>query len=243
MPKVRRSLLPIAALLAFLLSEVPAFAATMTQTQVVSLQTTGFTDSSSLTFDKFNIEGQRLDSIEFQFSGHVEGAVRLENQSSSPRTITTFMGATLTLRRPDDAILLILSPRVNTSDNLGAFDGTMDFAGASGVVHNNLFDDQSGSTTIVRPSGDLLQFVGPGTFTLQLSSVSNSGDSGGGALTDILNAMASARVTVISTYSGLISPPPLSAVPEPSSFALLGIGGGFTLLFGHWRRRSRRKVA
>ncbi len=243
MPRSRRSLFSFAALLAILLSEMPSSAATLTQTKMVPLQTTGFTDTSSLTFDRFNIAGQQLDTIEFQFSGRIEGGVRLENQSSSARTITTFIGANLTLRRPDNVVLLNLSPRANTSDSLGAYDGVMDFMGSSGVIRNNLVGNQSGTTTIDRPSADLAQFMGPGTFSLLLRSDSDSGDSGGGALTVIFNAMASAEVTVIYTYSTLISPPPLSAVPEPSSFALLGVGGGVTLLFGRWRRRSRRNVA
>ena len=239
----RRLLLPVTSLLAILLNAMPAPAETLTQSKLVPLQTTGFNDSSSLTFDKFDIANNRLDSIDFQFSGHIEGGVRLENQSTSARTITTFIGATLTLKRSDNTVLLNLSPRANTSDNLGANDGTLDFMGTSGMTHNNLSDNRSGSTTIVRPSAELDPFMGSGTFTLLLSSLSNSGDSAGGTVTEIFNAMASAQVTVIYTYSRLISPPPLSVVPEPSSFALLGIGGGFSLVFGHWKWRTRRKVA
>ncbi len=243
MSSIRRSQLSLAALLAILINAVPAEAATLTQTRQVSLRTTGFNDASSLTFDRFNIANNRLDSIEFQFSGHVEGGVRIENLSTAARAITTFIGANLTLRRPDGVVLLNLSPRATALHNLGAYDGTTDFGGPSGDVRANLVGDQSGTTLIERPSADLAQFMGPGTFSLLLRSESDSGDSGGGALVEIFRAMASAEVNVIYTYSRFTSPEDLSTVPEPSSLALLGIGGGATLLFGHYRRRSRRASA
>ena len=97
MPRARRILSPLAAFLAILIGETPASAATLTQTRLVPLRTTGFNDASSLTFERFNREGFRLDSVDFQFSGHIEGGVRLENLSTSARTITTSIGANLTL--------------------------------------------------------------------------------------------------------------------------------------------------
>ncbi len=239
----RRILPPLAALLAVLICEMPASADTLTQTRLVPLQTTGFTDSSSLTFNRFNVADSVLDSIQFQFSGHIEGRVRLENQSGAPRTIATFIGATLTLRRPDNVVLLNISPRAEKSYSLASFDGSVNFADSSGVTDNSLVDDESGSMTFVPPSAELAQFVGPGTFSLTLSTESDSGDSGGGALTTIFNAMASAQVNVIYNYTPVLEPPDPFVIPEPSSFALLGIGGGLTLLCGHWRGRRRRDVS
>jgi len=222
---------------------MPATAATLTQTRQVPLRTTGFTDTSSLTFEKFNVEGFQLDSVDFQFSVHIEGGVRLENQSTLPRTIAMSIGAILSLRTPENELLLSLSPRDERSVDLGAFDGTVDFAGSSGVTLTNLSGDRSGSMSFVRQEGSdvLAQFRGPGNFSRLLSSVSDSGDSGGGALTSIFNAMASAQVTVTYTFTQ-VEPPEPETVPEPSSLALLGIGGGLTLLCGHWRGRWRRSA-
>src|SRR5687767_1854911 len=125
MPCERRILAPLVAFLAVLIGETPASADTLTQTRLVPLRTTGFSDASSLTFDRFNREGFQLDRVDFQFSVHIEGGVRLENRSTSPRTIATSIGANLMLLDPDDnEVLLGLSPRDERSVTLGAFDGT-----------------------------------------------------------------------------------------------------------------------
>ena len=98
MPLARRSLCPFAAFLAILIGGKTASAATLTQTRLVAAPDDGLHRLVEPDFDeRFNIADFRLDSVDFQFSVQIEGGVRLENRSTSARTITTSIGANLTL--------------------------------------------------------------------------------------------------------------------------------------------------
>ena len=235
----RRLLSLVAMLVVLLLGETAAPAAIITQTRSVGFQNLGLNDSSSLVFDRFDTSLGTLSSIGFQLVGHVEGSVGVENLGTAARTISTTLSATLTLTRPDASTLLITTPTASTSDDLAAFDGIMDFGGASGRTHNNLFGDLMTSLTGPTSAADLALFSAPGTIALSLTGVSTSTDIGGANVLTSFDTSASASIVVVYNY--LAAPNPLT-VPEPSSLAVVGVGAGCVLLFGHWRRRTRRVV-
>lgn len=110
-----------------------------------------------------------------------------------------------------------------TSGSLGAFDGNIDFDGASGVRIEESVSD-SYNILLVGGTDDLSAFIGTGTVEFDIvtdanGSLSQSGAGQGGALTTI-------EVDVETRYL-------VNEIPAPGSVALLAMG----TLVGVRRRR------
>lgn len=175
-------------------------------TDSINLTPTDWTNSVSV--PKFDPILGDLVSIRFTLSGHIEGTAAVENFSPSSGTVANLQfSSTLTLTRPDNSVLVITIPVANFTDPLTTFDGTIDFAGASGETHNGIVADDSDTVVSPPPASDLVLFTGPGSISLPVTAAGTSIATGGGNLISSFTQSASATVEVCYTY--VVNVPPV----------------------------------
>jgi len=119
--------------------------------------------------------------------------------------VTMTGGRDIELQRPDTSALLAAEPTVTTNDSATSFDGTLDFAGASGRNYPNLSQTVSQSQGFTCPIAECTFFTGPagapGTVTLPIVALGQSTGSGAGNLTLAFTSRASAVVTVTYVFA------------------------------------------
>ena len=136
------------------------------------------------------------------------------------------------LQRPDMSVLVTTNPVVSSVFNLAAFDGTIDFAGASGVDTGSVSASASDALTSTS-AADFLLFsaAGGGVINMPVLAAGLSTGSGAGNLVTQFTTLAGANVTVTYNYTDA----PTSSVPEPGTLAMAGLG---LLGLGALRRRK-----
>ncbi len=180
-----------------ILSASVSGAGTITYNASVTLSPTNW--NTTLSFPKFDQDCDCLQSICFQLDGHVEGSAKFESMDGSPTTVTMSLQSTITLMRPDLTTLVVVIPLANTSDNVTAFDGLIDFGGTSGKTYadlsGNATDSQCSSS-----AADKALFCGTGNISLPIKALGTSNGSGAGNLILQFATSASAGATVTYTY-------------------------------------------
>lgn len=161
----RRFVVALVASLSFCASVV----AQQCATQSVPLQQTNWTSSASL--PRFDPLLGVLRSVEIQLVASFEGDAYFENLQPGPVTTSTTTVFQTDVQRPDGSVLLSESRTFAFSDNVAAFDGTIDFAGPSGFAHVGYGATSTQSLQLTN-GADLALFSGPagapGTIALPL---------------------------------------------------------------------------
>jgi hypothetical protein len=174
--------------------------------------------NSSVSVSKFDPALGILNKVTFMLTGHVEGSAAFESLDAEPALVEMELAAEITLQRPDLSTLVVALPLVATSDNASAFDGLIDFGGASGKSYAGLANTVSEMSMSMNPL-DLLLFTGPagmpGNITLPVVAEGASTGSGAGNLLLQFATSASADVKVTYEYT----------VPEPATAGLTGLLG------------------
>ena len=164
---------------------------------------------------KFNPALGTLTAVTLTNTGEIAGSIGVENKNNlSEKTIFADLGAYLDISLPTGD-LLTSNPLVSKSYTLPSFDGTVDYAGASGTTEFNLtaVDVQQ---YFVLPL-DLLLFTGAGLLDYSVYASDASFASGGGNTASNFSNAAGVLFSVNYEYD----PAP---VPEPSTVVLLGMG-------------------
>ncbi len=192
-----------------------ALSATAQQTQTqcftdaIPLQSTNWTNTVSI--PKFNANLGTLLSIQFSLTGNVQGTAQAESQDAGPTQVTTSFSASIQLTRPDLSLLVVTLPIANFVDNFTAYDGILDFAGASGETHPNINATDTQMVTSPPPLSDLALFTGVGNIILPVAATGASVATGSGNLVTVFQTMASANVQVCYTYQP--NTPPVLTCP------------------------------
>jgi len=199
-----------------------------TSTLTTGLQTTNFT--SSITLPKFNTALGTLTSVAIDFAGSVTSTIRFESLDASASTVTGTAAATVTLTRPNASQLAVILPTNTRSATEAAFDGVIDFGGASGDIFSNVSGTVTAPTATLTSASDLALFSGAGSIVLPVTGTGSSTITGPGNVVSQINTQASGSAFVVYTYAAA-----LTSIPEPASMALLGASlAGLGLL----RRRA-----
>lgn len=217
---------------------VAAFAAILAPINAVQAST--LTYKSSLDLEKTNFEKQislpkfdsslgKLESILFELSGDVQGAVSLENEDAQAALVTGNLAAEISLKKPDDSLLLVALPTASVEEDLSAYDGTFDFGGTSGVKLTEISNTKKESTLLSIPD-DFTPFVGDGNFNLFLEAIGNSTATGAGNLSARFETYAGANVMVSYTYAKKDEPQRRKKVPESGVPATIFIGLAATMV-------------
>ena len=196
----------------------------------IAIQSTNW--NSAVSIGKFDTTLGMLTSITFSLEGIVNGQARAESLDAQPATVTLDLAGEIKLQRPDMSVLVTTNPVVSSVFNLAAFDGTIDFAGASGVDTGSVSASASDALTSTS-AADFLLFsaAGGGVINMPVLAAGLSTGSGAGNLVTQFTTLAGANVTVTYNYTDA----PTSSVPEPGTLAMAGLG---LLGLGAMRRRK-----
>jgi hypothetical protein len=139
-----------------------------------------------------------LTCVKIEWVAGVAGDARAESLDNAPSIITATLAADIMLDGPSG---FSENPMPSDSEmfNASEHDGTIDFAGTSGVVFPNLAGSEGGTVTFTLPA-DLLPFKGNGTVTFVASATAMSTATGPGNLIQQFMTNASAEVTITYEY-------------------------------------------
>jgi len=212
-----------------------ASAEVFTQTQALPISAPPFTNAPSFaftdwkysspaagipygSFNQFDPTKGMLTAINITFSAQVQTDITMKFTTAS--TITVFVNQIVAnLHLPNGAVLSVALPSISEADK-ETQTGTKQFVKSG----------QGSTSIVITDPGVLALFKGTGTFFLPIDATANTGassDSGNGF------GASQTQVGVTVTIQFVF-------IPEPSSFALVAIGGGCLLGAPHFRRRSKR---
>jgi hypothetical protein len=169
---------------------------TAPQTLAVSDRTTDW--NTVVTANQFNPAFGSLLSVNLTVVGDINAGLAVENLGSTSSSIGLTETADITLTLPGGLGVATAAPSINSTTDLAAFDGTIDFAGPSG---ENLTGLTASESTTLDESGYLPAFIGTGTIGLPISAISPSILTGPADLASELLTEAGATVTISYTYA------------------------------------------
>lgn len=187
-----------------LLCVAAPLAGAATQTHVASVAMTTTDWSVTLQIPRFDANLGDLQSVSFTLGDSLNAMFRVENLASSANTVRDSSKATITLSRPDATGLVQAIAAYEYTNTFPAFDGTIDFGGASGITAPDRLAFASASATTTAPA-DLALFTGTGTIGLPCQAVGRSytSDTAGNVIHGV-STKAAAQVTVVYTYETVV---------------------------------------
>jgi len=211
---------PAIGIVGALCSAGPALAGTLSQSATIPLAATDWSTTAKV--GQFDPSLGTLHDIGFGLTGTLEGKIGVENLEPVSSSVSAGISSTITLSAPGAGQVLSVMPGIAASANLAAFDGKIDFAGASGRTFSGLTNSQSAQTayTVGAPGPQIstAPFIGTGKVALPVTASSSAGVSGPLDLAARTQAAAGAAVTI--KYGGN------SASSGGGTFG----SGGFTLV-------------
>jgi hypothetical protein len=153
---------------------------------------------------KFDPSLGTLSSVDIINQGTINSHIRVENLDQMAATVNAQASGTLALSGPGLSFTPLASTQLQPNDatqsfQAAAFDGAVDYTGASGHDFGTKTASGTQSVTITDPA-TLAQYTGTGTLTFTETAAATSGANGPGNLQSLINSTASAQVTVIYHY-------------------------------------------
>jgi hypothetical protein len=205
------------------------------QTRTIAPQTTGW--SNNVGFQKFNPALGALVDVNLTLTSDVRAQQGFENLGSTASQVSATQTASLALKSLTGQNLLGVVTTLSNVESLLGYDGTADFAGASGIKRDlvgGTFDQVS-----LGDQADLDLFTGKGAIDLTAGANGTSTVDGPGNL--LLDLAEQAGLTIDLTYTYVPDANAsaiLAAVPEPGSLPLFA---GALACAGSAAARRRRK--
>jgi len=175
------------------------------QTSSIPSQTLNW--NQSRTFTKHDPALGPLRAVRIRARNTVNGTVRVESPSPIELLVYSLLWCTTRVELPDTTPVLEVHTYFPFFDPLAAFDGVIDFAGASGADHGSVSIESSAQSTLNSPA-DLALFTAtfPGeTLSLGVAASNASFVIGGGPIVTQLLASAGCDLEVYYDYSAPIT--------------------------------------
>lgn len=171
--------------------------------------------SATLPALQFDSSLGTLEAVAIEITGDLNSGIAVENLGSTTATYSIDQEGSITLELPGATEEITPALAADTGGSLAAFDGTVDFAGTSGVSASGLISADSLTDTL-DDTADLAAFTGNGTIDLPLLSsgtadVEVSGNS-------LLQLGGSTGATIELSYIYL----PTGTVPDGGSVGAYG---------------------
>jgi hypothetical protein len=157
---------------------------------------TGWTKTAQVA--RFDPSLGTLLSVDIVSTGTLQSEFQFENIDAEPGTITGTINGTVTVNVPG-ASPLVTNLTASDSFSAAAYDGTIDFGGASGHDSGTQTHSASQSVTITDAAA-LQQFEGSGSLTVSAHAGATSTASGPGNLLALHSASAGAKVQLVYHY-------------------------------------------
>jgi hypothetical protein len=144
-----------------------------------------------------------LQSVTITLGSTLTGSVQAENPSPLPALYEALLRTHAVVWRPDASEIVRVVPSVASSLQFGGYDGTLDFAGASGITLTGLVATREWHVVLQDPA-DLALFSAASagdTIALAVHAVSASIATGPGPLIVAFGSTVSARITVCYGYA------------------------------------------
>ena len=204
----------------------------------VADKTTGW--SSAVGFQKFNPALGTLEAVNLTITSDVAAKQGFENLGATATSISASQSAALTLALKSGTLLSVVTT-LSGVESLARFDGSVDFAGASGST-SKLSGSDTNATGLF-DQADLTAFTGSGSILLDLSATGTSSAEGPGNMMLDLAEQAGATIDLTYTYVPGADPADSAAdpVPEPGSLAVFGVSLAFAGLGARRSPRSRQE--
>ncbi len=190
----------------------------------LTLQTSGSFDFAApnvndgvIPIQKFDSSLGTLNSVLIEFTGTMQGNAAFENGNINRRTATVIISGLFDLTLPTGNTLSI-SPAIGHSYDLPRYDGSIDFAGASGrtvEITATAFDRQIYTSNTV-----LNALTGSGVANFLFSAIDDSAFIGLGRFNYRINTLVRGDASVTYDYTPASTP-----IPTPALLpGLIGIG-------------------
>ncbi len=178
-------------------------------------QTTDF--SYTVPISQFDTRGGELalSEVRWWVRGMLEGVAEVESLDAAPTTIDLELAATMSVslggQTLDDIDVII-----SESFTAGAFDGGIDFTGASGASFGPLMDDVAATGVF---ASDLSSFLGGGQTSLTLEAVGLSSVRGSGNVVTSFTTLAAIEYEIEYVFTEV--PTPAAGLPLLGAALLL----------------------
>jgi hypothetical protein len=141
-----------------------------------------------------------LTGVEIINEGTFTSAIKIESLDNAPSMVASRVSGNLTLQGPG-VHALVTSPANSQQASVAAFDGTMDFTGASSRDYGTTSATGSRSVRLDAVDHDLSAYIGNGTVRFTQTARATSSASGPGNLLSLIHSTASGNVRVIYHYT------------------------------------------
>lgn len=168
------------------------------QTVTLAAQTTGWTDA--IHFAGFNPSLGTLSAVVVSIIVNSGATLGVENLDGAASSVTVGQNTTVKLQSGTGAVLANTGAQISTTRALGAYDGTLDAAGASGATVTGLSGTGT-STQTLNDTASLAAFNGAGSISLSASDVGATTIDGPGNLAIATGLQAGATISVQYDYT------------------------------------------
>lgn len=176
-------------------NQAHAISKSYTESCTIGLERTDWNKTCSL--KKFSEDAGTLTKVKLEFTGYVEGVIKLENKDSESKTITANYTNTLKLSDASNDKLLENPIKLSFTESLPDYDGTTDYDGDSGRTSATLKNEESDTVTL-ESSDALSQYSGSGSVQLPVSATGGMSVEGGSNASVDWDTYA--RAEVVATY-------------------------------------------
>jgi hypothetical protein len=167
------------------------------------IQNITFADANTNTIrtqsiNKFDSSLGTLQAVEIRMNGKIVSTIRLENLDDESAAVNGSVSGNLLLSAAGFNLNVNTTGNAAISQSLGAYDGTTDYAGRSGIALSNR--TATGSNTQTLTGSAMNAFVGTGTLDLSFLAQATTQASGGGNLMANIANLGGASVTITYKY-------------------------------------------
>ncbi len=172
---------------------------TIVQTKIFS-DSTGY-GARFLSYNQFNPDLGTLDSIGVAISSTVAGTLSIENLEARPVYADYAVFGHVNVYAPDGMLMADQGTwNPSFSNQLGAFDGSVDFAGASGLTISSNAAGTTSAGYLSAHTFDGTPFIGTGTVDLAVSDFAENSITGPANMRVLANASVGADITLEYGY-------------------------------------------